>query len=497
MKKPIVLAILDGFGIGKHYAGNAINKANKPNIDKLFATYQHTTLGACSRWVGLPDGQMGNSEVGHLNIGSGRIVYQGLTLVSKNIENGTLFKNEDLLKAFNQAEQMGSTVHICGLLSDGGVHSHIAHIKALLEFGKNNFPKANVVLHAFLDGRDTDRASAKEFVKQVAEFKIASLSGRYYAMDRDKNFDRLNKFIDVLNNSTENVFDDSIEYIDSEYNKEHFDEFVLPAKAKWFNGVNDNDTFIFANFRPDRMIELAETLTNEEYVNYKKIAKNNFFVSMTKYSDGSKAKILLENPKVENTLGMVLSQRGYKQLRIAETEKYAHVTFFFDGGKNIELPGADRVLINSPKVATYDLQPEMSAPLITAKLLEELDKDLYDVVILNFANCDMVGHTGKLDAAIKAVETIDNCVGKLYEKVKSLDGKLIICADHGNADEMIGEHGEELTSHSLNRVPFLITDQNIKLVDDIENKLSDIAPTILNLMGEIKPDEMTGKSLIA
>ena len=501
-KRPIVLCILDGYGLSNTLEGNAVRLANTPNLDDLMCMYPTTTIMACGEAVGLPEGQMGNSEVGHMNIGAGRIVYQSLTLINKAVKDGEFFKNEKFLHAIEHAKKNNSKFHIMGLLSNGGVHSSNEHIYALLQLAKEQ-GLTEVYVHAFLDGRDVAPDSAKSFVEEllvkmeeIGVGKIASVSGRYYAMDRDKRFERLDLAYQAMVNHKGESFSDPIAYIDESYKNEVFDEFVIPGYNETVDGqISDNDAVIFANFRPDRAIQMANVLTADVY-DYKpeNQPKNLDFVCMMKYADSVNGSIAFALPELTNTLGDYLSAKGLKQLRIAETEKYAHVTFFFDGGVDKEIEGATRVLVNSPKVATYDLQPEMSAYEVKDKLIEELDKDIHDVVIVNFANCDMVGHTGIIPAAIKAVSVVDECVGEVYDKVLELGGTMLITADHGNSEMLLDEDNNPFTAHTTNEVPLILTNSHLELKEG--GKLGDLAPTILQLLGLEIPVEMSGESLI-
>lgn len=528
-KRPVVLVIMDGYGLRKETVGNGVALARKPNIDFLWNHYPHTTIDGSGMAVGLPEGQMGNSEVGHMNIGAGRVVYQSLTLINKMIKDGEFYSHDTFLKAVDHVKKNKSNLHIFGLLSNGGVHSHIDHIIALFEMAKRQ-GLSKVYMHAFLDGRDVDPSTGPLFVKQLLDaFKrigvgeIATISGRYYAMDRDKNFDRLDRAFQAIVEGKGNKFTDPVEYIKGQYEiqrqegREPSDEFVEP-------GVNnqvrthlwDNDAVIFANFRPDRAIQLGTVLTNptfyanpplkedgtpqfKAYTPSTKI-ENLHFVCMMKYADSVKGPISYALKPLSNLFGEVLAERGLKQLRIAETEKYAHVTFFFDGTRNYdgkerpELPGCKRIVVNSPKVPTYDLKPEMSAPEVTRNILEELDKNTFDVMIINYANPDMVGHTAVVDAVIKAVETVDDAVGQIYRKVEAMGGTLIVTADHGNAEQLVDEKGRPHTAHTTNLVPFIVTDMNYTLKD--YGKLGDIAPTMLYLLGEPIPAEMDGNVLV-
>lgn len=502
MVKPVVLCILDGFALIDENRGNAVNKANKPTIDRLLKQYPHTKIMAAGMDVGLPDGQMGNSEVGHLNIGAGRIVYQSLTLINKAVLEGTFYQNEVFLKAIKTVKEKQSKLHILGLLSDGGVHSSLEHIIALLKLAKDQ-GLTKVYVHAFLDGRDVAPDSGASFVaaiqdamKEVGVGELATISGRYYAMDRDKRFERVELATNAMIEGKGPQFEDGVEYVKTSYENKVFDEFVLPGVHAGVDGkIEDHDGIIFANFRPDRAIQLASALTNPEYVWVpNNQPKDLTFVCMMKYADSVKGEIAFSLPKLENTLGDYLAANNKKQLRIAETEKYAHVTFFFDGGLDKELPGASRILVNSPKVATYDLQPEMSAVEVTDKLIDSLKNDDLDVVILNFANCDMVGHTGIMSAAVKAVETVDACVGRIYDQVEAMGGALLITADHGNSEQLEDENGNPFTAHTTNPVPFIVCQSGVTLREG--GRLADIAPTILKLVGLSQPIEMTGESLI-
>ncbi len=507
MKKPVVLMILDGFGHRQEDYGNAVNQANKPNYDKLVATYPTTYLQADGLGVGLPDGQMGNSEVGHLNLGAGRVVYQSLVLINKAIEEKTINDNEVILKAMNNAQD--NALHLWGLLSDGGVHSHIDHLFGLMDMAKEKGIK-NLYIHAVLDGRDVDPKSAKVYLQQLMDKieeiglgEIVSISGRYYAMDRDKRWERvLPAYEAIVCGESENKFDNPLDYVDASYELGNLDEFILPAvNVNKSVKINDNDSVIFTNFRPDRASQLAGVLTNPNYnpkpeepiftPNYR--PSNLVFVQLMKYSDDVCGDIAFVPQKLVNTFGEVIESNNMKQLRIAETEKYPHVTFFFDGGVDKEIKGSKRVLINSPKVATYDLQPEMSAYEVTDSLIKELDTKEYDTVILNFANPDMVGHSGNLEATIKAIEAVDVCIKKVYDKVSELEGVLLITADHGNADKVLNEDGSPNTAHTNSEVPLTVTKPGIELST---GALSDVIPTMLDLLGVSKPEEMTGKSLI-
>lgn len=500
-KNLVMLAILDGYGVAAKSKGNAISIANTKTMDYLMETYPNTILGASGEDVGLPDGQMGNSEVGHMNIGAGRVVYQSLTRVNIAVRNKELDKVPAIDNAINKAIANNGKVHIMGLCSDGGVHSHINHILYLLESCVARGVK-EVVVHCFLDGRDVPPKSAVLYLKQIQDkmdeighSKIGVVSGRYYAMDRDKNYNRVQLAYDAL------VYNEApikglYDGITESYEEGITDEFVVPYVVNVDSAIEDNDSVIFANFRPDRAIEISLALTNPTKTtiqNYKEFTNLNY-VCMMLYSADVKGEIAFGVQELNNIYGEVISNAGLKQLRIAETEKYAHVTFFFDGGVDRPYEGADRILVNSPKVATYDLQPEMSAYEVCDKVLEAIKSEKYDTIILNFANCDMVGHTTVIDATVKAVEVVDECVGKIYEAVKAVNGTLLITADHGNADKMLDENGKPFSAHSTNPVPFIITDKKYQLREG--GNLGDITPTMLELLGVEQPKEMTGKSLI-
>jgi len=502
MKKPVVLIIMDGFGLRDEDKGNAVHMAKKPNVDLLMKEYPTSTLKASGEAVGLPDGQMGNSEVGHLNLGAGRIVYQSLTRINKAIKDGSFFENEAYLHAIENVKQKDSKLHIFGLLSDGGVHSHILHIKALLELAKKQGVKETYV-HAFLDGRDVPPSSAPTYINDLEAFmketeygKIASVHGRYYAMDRDKNFDRLQKAYDILVEAKGKKANSAIEGVLASYKDGKEDEFVIPFNVDPKGIVENGDSVIFANFRPDRAIEIGTAISNPEAspADTTNGPTDVTFVSTMSYSETVKGEIAFGLQKLDNMLGDVISEHGMKQLRIAETEKYAHVTFFFDGGVDKQIKNSKRVLVNSPKVATYEMKPEMSAYEVTDKVLEELQHGNHDMVILNFANCDMVGHTGFIPAAVKAVETVDECVGKVVDATLDQGGVAIITADHGNAEKMLDENNKPFTAHTTSLVPLIITDKNVSVREG--GILADIAPTILEYLEVKQPAEMTGKSLV-
>lgn len=498
MTKPVILTILDGYGLRDNPHGNAVKLANNKVFNMLWDKYPHTTLEASGEKVGLPKGQMGNSEVGHMNIGAGRIVYQPLELINKSIADKEFFENEKLLNVLSHTQQNNSKLHIMGLISDGGVHSHINHLMALLDLCKQkNIEK--LYLHLFTDGRDVLPQSAYEYIKQVEDKlkelgigQIATIGGRYYAMDRDNNYDRLKKGYDAIVHA-KGVESASIkDYIATSYEQGIIDEFFEPAVFAKEGNIEDNDGVIVFNYRKDRLREILTAITNPNFNEMEVIRfKNLSVVTMMPVVDSVIAEYAFDDPKLTNILGEYVESLGKSQLRIAETEKYAHVTFFFDGGKEVDYKNEKKILIPSPKVATYDLKPEMSAYKVTDELLNELGN--YDLVILNFANGDMVGHTGVLEAAIKAVESVDECLGKIYDKVEELGGIMVVTADHGNCEEMLDENNNILTAHTTNPVPFIVTKENISL---IPGKLGDIAPTILELMQLEKPVEMTGVSLI-
>ena len=492
--KKVLLCVLDGVGLSKIKDGNALINANKPNIDYLMKEYPNKGINASGTFVGLPDGQMGNSEVGHLTIGAGRIIYQSLELINRAIKDESFYSNESFLNAIRHAKENNSKLHIMGLLSDGGVHSHINHIKALLKLCKKE-DFSNVYFHIFTDGRDTFKESSISYIddlnNEINELgigKICTISGRYYAMDRDKRWDRLKKCYDVIVNNTGNKCDNYKKYITDSYEKGITDEFIEPVIIDESGKIEENDSIIWANFRPDRAIQILRSLVDPNFDGFdRKIFNNLYLTTMMYVSDDVKSDIAFKKEIIDNTLGIYLSKLEKKQLRIAETEKYAHVTYFFDGGRDLDLNLCDRVLIPSPKVATYDLKPEMSAREITSNLLEKMDNN-YDFIFLNFANGDMVGHTGNYDMTKKAIETIDEMIGKLYKKCVEDEYLFIITADHGNAEEMIDENGNVVTSHTTNLVPFIVTDKNLNI--DNVNKLSDIAPFVLNYMNLNLPDEM-------
>ena len=511
-KKMTALIIMDGFGERAETYGNAIKLAGTPNLDKLEAEYPHTVIGASGMDVGLPDGQMGNSEVGHLNIGAGRIVYQELTRITKSIQDGDFFKVPEFVDACQKAKKNGGKLHLMGLLSDGGVHSHITHLFALIDLAKQQ-GLDNVYVHCIMDGRDTPPSSGIEYVQQLQDYmdkvhfgKIATISGRFWAMDRDKRWDRIQKAYEAISCGVGDKADCPICAMKNSYKNEKTDEFVVPCviqeDGKPVATVEAGDSMIFFNFRPDRTREITRAFIDANFSDFERLGgyKPVTFVGMTRYDDTfTNIETAFKPVTLTNTMGEYLAANGKTQLRIAETEKYAHVTFFFNGGVEAPNPGEDRELIPSPKVTTYDLKPEMSAYEVTDKAVELISSGKYDVMILNFANCDMVGHTGVLEAAEKAVKTVDACVDRVVKAVLATGGQVLITADHGNADMMIDPTtGEPFTAHTTNKVPFILVDPSRKDAKLREGgRLADLAPTMLELMGLPKPAEMTGESLIA
>jgi 2,3-bisphosphoglycerate-independent phosphoglycerate mutase len=506
-KKPVMLMILDGFGISHRIDGNAIAAANKPNYDSLRASYPYTELSASGMDVGLPRGQMGNSEVGHLNIGAGRIVYQELTRITKAVEDGEFYNNEALHFAVDKALEKNSSLHLMGLLSDGGVHSHMDHLKALLLLSKKK-GLTKVYVHAIMDGRDVAPTSGKEFIikleaymKEIGVGKIATVSGRYYAMDRDRRWERVQLAYEALVYGKGESSDSAKEAIERSYHDNKTDEFVLPTvifeRGTPTATINNGDSLIFFNFRPDRAREITRALNDKVFEGFERENLYINFVCMTQYDKTiENVRIAYTPQSYTNTLGEYISSLGLKQLRIAETEKYAHVTFFFNGGVEPPYEQEDRVLVPSPKVATYDLKPEMSAYEVTEEVTKNLETGEYDMIIINYANPDMVGHTGILEAAKTAVETVDKCVGKVVDKVLKMDGTLFITADHGNAEQMIDySTGEPMTAHTSGPVPFIYVSNNAKPLRT-GGVLADIAPTMLQVMGLDIPSEMTVKTLI-
>ena len=499
-KTPTTLIIMDGFGLANASGDNAVSLAQTPVLDRLFREYANTTLSASGLDVGLPDGQMGNSEVGHTNIGGGRVVFQDLPRISRAIDDGSFFKNEAYNKAMDNCLKNGSSLHLYGLLSDGGVHSHIQHLFALLQMAKDKGLE-KVYVHCFLDGRDVSPTSGKGFVQELCDKcaeigvgKIATVMGRYSAMDRDKRWERVQMAYDamVYGEGVHNA--DPVDAVAKSYANGVTDEFVEPVVCDSEGTIGDNDSVIFFNFRPDRAREITRAIVDPEFDGFQREFFPTTYVCNTEY-DASMPNVLVAWPRVavKNGLGEYLSSMGMTQLRIAETEKYAHVTFFFNGGVEKQYPGEDRVLVPSPKVATYDLQPEMSAFEVCDKCVERIESGAYDVIILNFANCDMVGHTGVLEAAVKAVETVDTCVGKVVEATLKMGGIAMITADHGNAEDMKQEDGSPMTAHTTNPVPFILCGAGSELRT---GRLADIAPTILDVLGLACPPEMDGRTLI-
>ena len=496
---------MDGFGLRDSDMGNAIHAANHPNLTRLFHDYPTTQLGASGMDVGLPDGQMGNSEVGHTNIGAGRVVYQELTRITKSIQDGPFFDNEAFLGAVENCKKNDSALHLFGLLSDGGVHSHIEHIFGLLDLAKKN-GLTKVFVHCFMDGRDVPPTSGIDFVKQlqakldeIGIGKIATINGRYYAMDRDNRFERLVKAYSAMVYGEGAYFDDPVAAVQASYDAEVTDEFIVPVVTAKDGQIKANDSIIFANFRPDRAREITRTFVDPEFTGFER--KNGFFpvyfVCMTQYdATMPNVHVAFKPQQLVNTFGEYIADNGLTQLRIAETEKYAHVTFFFNGGVEAPYKNESRDLIASPKVATYDMQPEMSAYKVCDKVVEEIKSGKFDVIILNYANCDMVGHTGVFDAAVEAVQAVDTCVGKTVDAILEMGGVAMITADHGNADQMLEDDGvSPFTAHSCNPVPFCVVGYpDCKKLNP--GRLADIAPTMLQVLGLEKPAEMDGESLM-
>ena len=507
-KKPYALIIMDGYGVNERHEGNAIYSAKTPNMDKYMAEYPNSIVHASGMDVGLPDGQMGNSEVGHTNIGAGRIVYQELTRITKSIEDGDFFENEALLGAVENCKKNDSAIHFMGLLSDGGVHSHINHLFGLLEMAKKNGLE-KVFVHCFMDGRDVSPTSGADFAEAlVAKMraletgKIATVMGRYYAMDRDNRWERVSEAYKAMVYGEGNKDTSAVNAIKKSYNENVTDEFVVPTVITDENGealgkISENDSVVFFNFRPDRAREITRTIVDSEFNGFERKYFNTYYVCMTQYDASMpNVEVAFKPQSLVNTFGEYISKKGLRQLRIAETEKYAHVTFFFNGGVEAVYDGEDRALINSPKVATYDLQPEMSAPEVADEVVKRIESGEYDVIVLNYANCDMVGHTGIFDAAVNAVETVDTCLGKTVEAIIKMGGTALITADHGNADQMLDyETKDVFTAHTTNVVPLVMIGgpDGAKLKN---GRLADLAPTMLDLMGLEKPEEMTGESLL-
>ena len=506
-EKFVGLVILDGQGIAEASDSNSVTLAKKDNLDYLLKTYPNNTLNASGTFVGLPDGQMGNSEVGHLNLGAGRVVWQSLSRIHEAIKDGSFYENKAFLNAIEHAKKHNSKLHIFGLAGTGGVHSHSRHIIALYELASKHGLKDRTYYHAFLDGRDTPQTSGLSFVEEISKcgIKVATVSGRYYAMDRDNNWDRLQKAIDNITHGTGQKYDTFEEGIKESYDSGVTDEFMIPFLVDEHGLVEDNDAIIFANFRPDRAIRISTAFTNlkgvQEYYSEGKatfdgsrMPNNIYYVCMMHYAETVKGEIAFGLQDLVDLYGDVISKAGLRQLRAAETEKYAHVTFFFDGGMDKELKGAKRILVASPKVATYDLKPEMSAYELTDEVVKELLTGKYQTMILNYANPDMVGHTGSIEATKLAVEAVDINLGKIIKAVDEIGGVLIVLADHGNAEKMRDDHGQPHTAHTTNLVPVVITKHNIKIRDN--GALCDVAPTMLDLLGLKQPEAMTGKSLI-
>ena len=507
--KPLALIILDGFGCNPEVFGaqdtygNAIASANKPNIDKLFATYPHVKIGASGMDVGLPDGQMGNSEVGHTNIGAGRIVYQELTRITKSIQDGDFFTNPALLGAVENAKKTGGALHLIGLLSDGGVHSHNTHLYGLLELAKRQ-GLTDVWVHCLMDGRDVPPTSGRDFLaaleaklKEIGVGRIATVMGRYYAMDRDNRWERVEKAYAAMVYGEGNENPSAVATAEASYQGGVTDEFILPTVCAKGGAVKAGDSVVFFNFRPDRAREITRTFVDEAFDGFAR--RNGFFplhyVCLTQYdATMPNVKVAFTPQSLDNTFGKYISDKGLTQLRIAETEKYAHVTFFFNGGVEAAYPGEDRALIPSPKVATYDLQPEMSAYEVTTELLARIESGKYDVIICNYANCDMVGHTGVFEAAKAAVEAVDACLGRVVNAILERGGAALVTADHGNADQMYEPDGSPFTAHTTNPVPFLVAGYPCTLREG--GRLADIAPTMLDILGIPQPEEITGKSLL-
>ncbi|NLT96916.1 MAG: 2,3-bisphosphoglycerate-independent phosphoglycerate mutase [Christensenellaceae bacterium] len=507
-KKLTALIILDGFGVGPADAGNAIALAGIPNITALKNEYPHTTIGASGMDVGLPRGQMGNSEVGHMNIGAGRIVYQELTRISKDIEDGGFFEKPEFIGAIDNVKKHGTKLHVYGLVSDGGVHSHQEHLYALLELAKRHGLE-NVYVHCFMDGRDVPPDSGKGFIEQLEEKikevgigEIATVMGRYYAMDRDNRFERVEKAYAAMVRGEGVTATSAVQAMQQSYDKGEMDEFVMPTVimkgGRPVATIGPHDSIIFFNFRPDRAREITRTFIDPDFTGFAREYFPVYYVCMTQYDKTFKnVQVAYKPQSLANTMGEYLAKHGKRQFRIAETEKYAHVTFFFNGGVEKPNEGEDRFLIPSPKVATYDLKPEMSAYEVADEAVKHIESGEYDVMILNFANPDMVGHTGVLEAAVKAVKAVDECVGRVVKAIQKMGGEVIITADHGNSEKMFDENGGPFTAHTTNPVPLILVSERYKgarLRQD--GRLADIAPTLLDLMGMPTPEEMTGRSLI-
>ena len=507
MKKPVVLVIMDGFGINPNHKNNAVYSAKTPNLDKFVEMYPHTQIGASGMDVGLPDGQMGNSEVGHTNIGAGRVVYQELTRITKSITDGDFFENPVLLAAMDNCLEKGTALHLAGLLSDGGVHSHNTHLWGLLELAKKKGIK-EVYVHALLDGRVVPPASGIEYVKEaykkleeIGVGKLATMAGRYYGMDRDTQWGRVQKAYNAIAKGEGLKADCAVEALEKSYvtkdedGKFITDEFVVPTVLGDYKGINKDDSFIFFNFRPDRAREITRAFVDPEFKGFDRELVPLYYVCMTEYdATMPNVKVAFAPEELKMTMGETVSKAGLTQLRIAETTKYAHVTFFFNGGEEVKFEGEDRILIPTPDVSTFDLKPEMSAYPVCDAVCEAIESGKYDMVILNFANCDMVGHTGIFDAAVKAVETVDECVGRVVASTLKMNGVALITADHGNADCMASDDGTPFTAHTTNPVPFIVCGLDCKLREG--GRLADISPTMLKILGLEQPKEMTGESII-
>lgn len=506
-KAPVAIIILDGFGWREDDEGNAVNQANKPNFDRYWAEYPHSTMQASGLAVGLPEGQMGNSEVGHTNIGAGRIVYQSITRIDNAIETGEFAENDVLKNTFDHVNEQSSALHLFGLVSDGGVHSHQRQLNALIEEAKKNGVE-KIYIHAFTDGRDVAPDSAADSIQELQDFlaeqnvgEIATITGRFYAMDRDNRWPRVKRAYDAIYHGQGNHAEDPVQAVKDSYEEEIFDEFIEPIviekDGQPVATVQDNDAVIFFNFRPDRAIQLSRAISEEDFEEFDRgdRPEGTKLVTMTNYTDEMNAEVLFPPVFLENVLGQVLSDSDLSQVRVAETEKFPHVTFFMNGGLHEEFPGEERILIPSPDVETYDLKPEMSAYEVADALIDGIEKDKYDSIILNFANPDMVGHSGKLEPTIKAVEATDENLGRVVDAILEKDGSAIIFADHGNADTVRTESGEPHTAHTTVPVPVIVTKKGITLRTD--GKLADVAPTMLDLLGIEQPEEMTGESLIS
>ena len=502
-KKTVMLVIMDGFGCSDVRANNAVAQASLKVLPKLWQTYPHSYLEASGEAVGLPQGQIGNSEVGHLNIGAGRIVYQALTKITKDIESGAFFKKEALAGAMENAKQHGTALHLMGLVSPGGVHSSEKHLYGLLEMAKQ-YGLQDVYIHAFLDGRDVLPRSAGAYLQELEDEchrlgvgRIATISGRYYAMDRDKRWDRVEKAYKAVALGEGETASDAQTCLENSYSAGVSDEFVVPT-VLCHKPIADGDSVVFFNFRPDRARQLTEAFVSPDFTGFTRPQKLNlYFATMTRYEDSLPVHVVYDKETIVNTLGEVLSKAGKKQLRIAETEKYAHVTYFFNGGNETPYAGEDRILVPSPKVATYDLQPEMNAPIVTDKVVDQIQAGTYDLIVLNFANADMVGHTGVFEAAVKAVETVDTCVGRIVEALQTVQGQLLIIADHGNAERMADpETGSPYTAHTTNHVPCILVSREHQHDHLHDGVLADVAPTLLRLLGMSQPAEMTGTDLL-